>query len=305
MLSREAMATRFEIILCGADSVYLRAAGEEALEEIGRVERQLSRFEAMSEISGVNARAAREAVRVNPRLFSLLVQARQLWQDTDGTFDITVAPLMRAWRLIEGGKIPDPDELDAARAITGMQHVIWDESSFSVRFDTRGVEFDLGGIGKGYAIDRAVNLLTTSGISTALIHGGTSTVFGIGCRESGPWRVGIQNPLTQGKLLGQVELQDKALSVSSTQGRFFTENGVDYGHVIDPRNGEPARNVLLAAVTGPSATVCDALSTALLVLGQEWLPELTQRFTGYGGLVAFCGGEGFEVGVDGFTLVEG
>src|SRR5262249_7784850 len=176
-LARHAMATRFELVLPGDDLIALRAAGEEALDEIERLEAQLSLYRPSSEIAHVNARAAREPVRVSPSLFALLDQARRLSEETDGTFDITVAPLVRSWGFMESrGRLPSESELAEARASVGMHLVELNPDNFTVRFMRPGVMLDLGAIGKGYAIERAAQLLVEAGVSSALLHGGTSTV---------------------------------------------------------------------------------------------------------------------------------
>lgn len=304
-LSRDAMATRFELVVHGSEKARLRAAGEEALEEIVRVERQLNRFSSQSEVSGVNARAAHKAVRVDPRLFSLIQTAQDIYRRTDGAFDITVAPLMRAWKLTEGGTVPDRDILDSARALVGMHHVRMYQESLSVRFDAPGVELDLGGIGKGYSIDRAVDLLRDAGVTVCLLHGGTSAVYACGAPDYNPWRVSIRNPDKEGESLGYLCLKDSALSVSAAHGRSFCRDGQEFGHIIDPRTGMPTQTARLAAVTGPSAMMCDALSTALLVLGTDWLPELANRFSGYGGLVVRAADDKARIAARGIALIEG
>src|SRR5947207_192503 len=154
LLARHAMATRFELLLPGEDHSRLRAAGEEALDEIERLEAQLSFYRPSSEISELNARAAREPVAVDPRLFRLLQRAQALSEATEGAFDITVAPLMRCWGFVGGaGRLPEAGELEAARAVVGMHRVELDEDSFTVRFTDEGVMLDLGAIGKGYALE--------------------------------------------------------------------------------------------------------------------------------------------------------
>ena len=269
------MATRFEIVLCGAEPSRLRAAGEEALEEITFLDKQLSFYNPHSEISPINQCAARGPLKVEPRLFQLLKRASELSMATGGAFDVTIAPLMRAWGLAGGtGRIPTDDEVDAAMEIVGMRLVHLDESDYSVCFEREGVKMDLGAIGKGYAIDRAVEILRDSGVGSALIHGGTSTIYAIGVTPDGrPWRVGVRNPGTNAdsQPRQEIDLRDCSLSVSAVHGKSFTLDGEQYGHVIDPRTGRPTKAAALAAVIGPSATETDALSTALLVLGEDGL----------------------------------
>src|SRR5580704_1224381 len=270
-LALNAMATRFELVLHGENVTRLRAAGEQALKEVERLEAQLSLYRPTSEIARVNASAAREPVRVNPSVFRLLRQARQLQCETGGAFDITVAPLVRCWGFMHGtGRVPEPVELEAARNRAGMAHVMLDEENYSVRFDQEGVMIDLGAIGKGYAIDCAAETLREAGVTCALLHGGTSTVCGIGAPPGADgWKIAIAPAPDQPPRQIAVVLRDNALSVSAVWGKSFEAGGKKFGHVIDPRTGWPVNNAVQAAVVLPSATETDALSTALLVMGLE------------------------------------
>jgi thiamine biosynthesis lipoprotein len=282
-LARNAMATRFEIVLPGNDSVKLRAAGEEALDEIERIEAALSFHRPTSEIAHINARASRGPVRVSPEVFALLQQSAALAVETGGAFDITIAPLLRCWGFIGGsGRMPDPSEIDQARARVGMRHVHLDAESFTVRFDTDGVMIDLGSIGKGYALDQAARVLKDSGINRALLHGGTSTVVAIGQPDdSEPWKIAVDPPpdSTDSSTipLAVIPLRDEALSVSAVWGKSFQSGDRRFGHVLDPRTGQPAVRAELAAVTLSEAMVTDALSTALLIDGVAGLDPLIAR----------------------------
>src|SRR5205814_4168471 len=279
-LARHAMATRFEILLHGENEVSLRAAGEEALNEIERLDAQLSLYNPASELSHINARAARGPVRVEPALFRLLQHAQELTRATEGAFDITVAPLMQCWGFARGtGGLAERTELMEARAKVGMHQVTLNEQDFTIRFACEGMMLDLGSIGKGYALERAAGLLREAGVSSALLHGGTSTVCVLGAPpDAGAWRVALPEPdfaeriLAPGrakpdgapdvaKLLSVVSLKDEALSVSAVWGKSFESGGRVYGHVIDPRKGEPVEGTILAAVILPSATETDAFST--------------------------------------------
>ncbi|MFW5972419.1 MAG: FAD:protein FMN transferase [Bacteroidota bacterium] len=269
------MASRFELILHGEDAPWLRAAGEEALSEIRRLEHQLSRYRPTSDIGRINARAADEPVRVESRLFRLLQHCRQLYTVTSGAFDITVAPLMNAWGFTHStGQLPAEDRLTRAREHCGMHLVELDEREHSVTFSRPGVTIDLGAIGKGYAVDEAMLLLREAGVESAFLHGGTSTIYGLGSPpDSDAWRVAV--PRSAQELHGEespvalAELCNASLSVSAVWGKSFVADGVVYGHVLDPRLGRPVEGADLAAVTSRSATTADALSTALLVLGAD------------------------------------
>lgn len=281
-LARHAMATRFEIVLHGDNPVALRAAGEEALDEVERIEALLSLYRSDSEIARVNARASRDAVRVSPEVFRLLEQAQSLSAATGGAFDITVAPLVRCWGFMGGkGRMPEREEVEVARSRVGMSLMELNSEDFTVRFARDGVMLDLGAIGKGYAIERAVELLHDAGVVSALLHGGTSTMHAIG-RPPGeaPWKIALERPPgAEGQppeLLTLVPLENEAMSVSAVWGRHFRNEGRDYGHVIDPRTGYPTEASLLTAVVLKSATETDALSTALLTQGVSGLETLLQ-----------------------------
>lgn len=277
------MATRFELVMYGAEAALLRAAGEEALQEVERLAAQLSFYAADSEIHYLNTHAAHRFVRVEPRLFVLLQRCAALTEATDGAFDVTVGPLMRAWKFFKvKDAVPSEEAVAAARAITGFQHVIFDEETFRIQFTQPGVEIDLGGFGKGYAIDRALDVLRENGVGSALLHGGTSSIATIGTPpDSDGWQIALQTPLQDSILL-----HDHSLSVSALHGKSFTRGEQEYGHVLDPRTGQPVRVAAAAAAWGASAAVCEALSKALLVFGADWLPTLQERFPAYQGIAA-------------------
>jgi thiamine biosynthesis lipoprotein len=310
-VARNAMATRFEIVLHGEDAVSLRAAGEEALDEIERIEAQLSLYQPTSEISRLNARAAREPVRVTPEVFGLLRQAQQLCCETVGAFDITVAPLVRCWGFMKGtGKLPSPETLAEARNVVGMNLVELQEDDFTVHFAREGVMLDFGAIGKGYAVERAAELLREAGIVSALVNGGTSTVYALGTPpEADCWKVALEFPTDDipdapRELLATVPLRDEAMSVSAVWGKSFQSGGKMLGHVLDPRSGEPAPSAMLAAVALPSATETDALSTALLVAGGAGIDQIAGLRSGMRALVAGKTEKGIDVKARGISNVR-
>jgi len=324
-VARHAMATRFEIVLHGENEVGLRAAAEEALDEIERLEAQLSLYQPTSEISHINARAAFEPVQVEPSLFRLLQHAQRLSQETEGAFDITVAPLMRCWGFMRGtGRLPDQADVLQARERVGMGRVSLDEEHFTVSFACEGVMLDLGSIGKGYALECAAELLRETGVTSGILHGGTSTVYALGSPpDSDAWKVAVPKPefaeqtIALGatranevsgpdKFLAVVPLHDEALSVSAIWGKSFAAEDRVYGHVIDPRKGEPVDGAVLAAVALPSATESDALSTALLIMGASGHERVAGLRDEMRTLVVSRGEPGgqFSVKAKGIPLVE-
>lgn len=335
-LARHAMATRFELVLHGGDEAALRAAGEEALDEVARLEDELSYFRATSQIYRLNQEAAKRPVRVTPWLFRLLQQARRLTEETGGAFDITVAPLMRCWGFYtREGRVPEPEALAEARACVGMGLVELNEAGLTVRFAREGVQLDLGSIGKGHAVERAGELLREAGVTSALLHGGTSTVLAIGVPpDADGWKIGIEcpaetkpeapNPKLQAPSsneatspvgawnlelgafapMATITLRDHSLSVSAVWGKSFTAADKSYGHVIDPRTGQPTQGALLAAVVLPSATESDALSTMLLTLGSDGFERVAGLRPGLRALVASHGqaDEPLRITARGFEL---
>jgi FAD:protein FMN transferase len=282
LLACSAMATRFELVLHGDDPARLRAAGEQALEEIRRIEARLSFFRPTSDIGRVNAGAAAGPVPVGGETFALLRHAKELAQETNGAFDVTIAPLMRYWGF-RGEPAPrgDPQELDAVRSHVGMHLVELNDADCTVRFRRPGVQIDLGAVGKGHAVDEGTRSLLEAGVENALLHGGTSSVRGIGRAPDGEeWKVAIDypgDPRGEHHPLAIATLRDRSLSVSAGWGRTATDGTRSYGHVLDPRSGAPAEGAQLAAVVTESAMDADALSTALLTLGFNGHTVLTSR----------------------------
>ncbi len=270
-VSRRAMGTEFQILLAGDDERRLEQAANHALDEIARVDQQMSLYIPQSELCWVNAHAAERAVPVEPGLFWLLARAAEIWETTEGAFDVTVGPLLECWGLFRGrGSVPPQSEIEKALQRVGMQHLELDPTSNSVHFERPGLKIDLGGIAKGYAVDRAAELLSEIGVERALVHGGLSTVFALGSPpgEDG-WPIGVRHPTETGRRLRTVELRDRALSTSGSYEKSFEHEGIVYSHILDPRNGHPVRGMLSATAVTKAAFESDALSTAFFVMGVE------------------------------------
>ena len=270
-VARTAMATRFEVVLHGARPESLRAAAEEALDEIEAVESWLSPYRPESELSRLHRAGVEQPLRVDPRLLRFLVLARDYSRRTNGLFDPTLGPLVRAWGF-QGGRTatPDASAIAQARTLVGWNQVFIDEAAGTIQLARPGVELHPGAMGKGYALDRAVEILRDAGIENALIHGGTSTVCALGSPpDADGWeislpepQVGSTRPWPEGRP-PRISLRDTTLSVSAVWGR----PDAAINHILDPRTGDPAAGMALAAVAAPSATDSDVWSTALLVGG--------------------------------------
>lgn len=271
-VSRRAMATTFEVLLPVA-TPFGQIAALAALDLIDELEDQLSVYRPTSEVSQLNALAATEPVTVEPRLFHLLEQAAYLTRETDGAFDIATGALSVAWGFYQRqGRVPTPAEQADAMGRSGMRFVVLDRAATRVRYLRAGLQINLGGIGKGYALDRAAALLRDEwGIKSALLHGGTSSVYALGTppgQERG-WPIRIKHPWEAGQFLGTLYLRDAGMGTSAATFQHFTYNTRTLGHLLDPRTGWPAEQMQQVSVVAQTATEADALSTAFFVLGVE------------------------------------
>ena len=284
--SHQAMGTVFTLYLYAADSRHAAASFEMAFEEIDRLDATLSNYVADSEFSRINRSAASEEVTTDPEVFGFLQRCMDYSRRSDGAFDITVGPLMRAWGFFRGeGHYPSRAELAKARTSVGWQSVTLTPASRTVRFTVPGVELDPGGIGKGFAVDSVVALLRESGVTSALIDAGSSSIYALGAppHEKG-WKVQIPRPEDRSKSISSVFLRDESLSTSGNYEKFFRLNGHTYCHIMDPRTGEPVQGTLQTTVITPRATDSDALSTAMFVMGPAKGKKLLQSVAGARGL---------------------
>jgi FAD:protein FMN transferase len=264
-LSRRAMACSFEVTLASEDASGLPVA-RAALDSVDRVEDQLTIFRDTSAVAEINRRAALEPVAIDRALFDLLRECTDIYRATDGAFDITSTPLSRTWGFLQRqGQLPSPQAIDAARMDVGLDAVLLDQNSLTVRFTRTGVELNLGAIGKGFALDRAGADLRAAGMTHALLSAGRSSLLAVGGREGG-WWIDLISPNTD-RPLAEVRLHDAALGTSGAGQQFVDVEGVRYGHIIDPRSGWPAAGILSSTVIADCAATADALSTAFFIGG--------------------------------------
>jgi thiamine biosynthesis lipoprotein len=287
-VSRRAMATRFEIDLPAGrpDAV---AAAHDALDLIDALEDQLTVYRDDSEVSRLNAAAADGPVVVEDRLFDLLARCAGWTRETDGAFDVATGALTKAWGFFRReGRVPTPRERADAMAKTGTRHVILNPEMRSVKFRVPGLEVNLGAVGKGYALDRAAELLVGRwGVRSALLHAGGSSVYAIGHPpgDDRGWPVALKHPTDEARSLGTVYLLDRGLGTSAATFQFFDYHGRKLGHVVDPRTGWPTEGVASASATAPTAAEADAVSTAIFVLGPAGADRLTRTRPGVGAVV--------------------
>jgi FAD:protein FMN transferase len=269
------MGTRISVELWARDRAAGEAAIDEVMDEMRRIDAAMSTYKPDSEVSRVNALAARRPVRISAELFKLLGEALEYSRITDGAFDITYASVGFMYDFRARHR-PDEAQIKAALPAINYRHLLLDPATRSVRFSQPGVRIDLGGIAKGYAVDRGIAVLQRHGFRHALVSaGGDSRI--IGDRFGKPWIVGIRHPDHKDQVIARLPLVDTAISTSGDYERYFDENGVRYHHIIDPRTGHSASAVRSATILAATATRSDGLSKTAFVLGAEAAMKIYQR----------------------------
>ena len=266
-IGRPAMGTLLELTLVGDDEADLSRARDDAFAEVERIEAQLSTWRPESDVSRLNRAAGEGAIAIAPDVADLLARCVDLARDTRGSFDVTVGPLVALWREAAArDALPDPAALAAARARVGPDRLAAQRGAEGASASLApGGAVDLGGVAKGYALDRVRERLGAR-VDAALLSFGQSSTWAIGSPPGTPgWRLLARAP--DGGFAGVLTLRDRALSVSEALGQWNEIGGRRYGHVLDPRTGEPLTRNREALVVTRDATLAEALSKALLVLG--------------------------------------
>jgi thiamine biosynthesis lipoprotein len=236
------------------------------MDEMRRVDRRMSTYKETSVVSDINRRAAVETVALDDELYELIDRALTFSRLTNGAFDITYASVGRLYDYRNAVR-PDAAARDTALKAVDYRNVLLDSPTRAIRFRRAGVQIDLGGIAKGYAVENAAAILKRRGVTSAIVTaGGDSRI--VGDRRGRPWTVGIRDPRDREGLVTRIPLQDEAISTSGDYERFFESDGVRFHHIIKPTTGMSASNVRSVTVIGGDATMTDALSTGVFVLGR-------------------------------------
>jgi FAD:protein FMN transferase len=282
--SAEAMGSTYSIVIYGEDRDRMEAAAERAFDEARRLDLLLSNYLPGSAWSEVNHYAAERAVSVPQDLFNLLAACVEYSRKSDGAFDITVGPLMRVWGFYKGsGHLPKPGEVSTALANVGYKNLILDAANHTIRFARKGVEMDPGGIGKGYAVDRMVDILKKEQIRIALVSASGSSIYGMGAPPGEPgWTIGIRDPKDESKTVQDIVLKDESLSTSGNYEKFFEADGKVYAHIMDPRTGYPAPGMLSVSIVSPRTIDSEAWCKPFFINGRAWAskhkPEGTRAY---------------------------
>ena len=293
------MGTVFETTIYAPDKYVAEKTFNEVIQEINRLDYLMSNYKKESVLSELNRNASAEPAACNKELVGVIEQSLQYSNITDGAFDITIGPLMKEWGFFKKkGRIPGKEELESALESVSYKNIIIEEKTIkslakklvtvkTVFFKNPGTQIDLGGIGKGYAVDRAISVLKQNGISSALINfAGNIYTFGTPPGKDS-WVIGLQHPRKSEGLLGTFEIRDKAVSTSGDYEKFFTIEGKRYSHIIDPRTGNPVKGIVSVTIVTGNATRADALSTGVFVLGLEKGMNLIEQLPDVEGIIVY------------------
>ncbi|MFL6465703.1 MAG: FAD:protein FMN transferase [Bryobacteraceae bacterium] len=274
--SVDAMGTTYTIDAYGTNAGLLESATEGAFDEVRRLDQMLSNYLADSELSKVNQHAFGAPVRVSKEFFQLLQDCLDYSRKSEGAFDITIGPLMKVWGFYRGsGHLPHRAEIRAAMDHVGYEHVKLDPTNLTVRFSEPGMSLDPGGVGKGYAVDRMAAVLRNSGVSSALISGGGSSIYGIGVPPTDlrGWHVSIRDPRDDSRTAAEMYLKDSSVSTSGSYEKFFWAEGKLYSHIMNPRTGYPSEGTLSVSVVSPRTLDSEVWAKPYYILGRAWTQQ--------------------------------
>jgi thiamine biosynthesis lipoprotein len=291
--TRPSMGAEARLTAWTSDERAARAAFDDAFRELERLEGLMSVWRDDSDIVRVNEAAGKEPVKVTQEVFEALREARRFGDVTSGAFDVTFGALSDIWKFDhdQDNKVPSAADIQRRLPLVNYKRLTLDEAARTAYLSRRGMRAHLGGIGKGYAIDRVAGILRQRGLTSFMIQfGGDMYVAGIpGTRQ---WRVGIQDPRGEGNAsFATMELTDAAVSTSGDYERFFLKSGVRYHHIIDPRTGQPARGSRSVTIVADTSTTADALSTGVFVMGPVEGMALIERLPKVEGVIVTDGNE--------------
>jgi thiamine biosynthesis lipoprotein len=292
--SADAMGSTYSLVLYGADRNRMETASEDAFDEVRRLDLLLSNYKPDSEWSKVNREAAEHPVPVSKELFELLAACMNYSRQSEGTFDVTVGPLMRVWGFYKDtGHLPKAGEVTEAMGKIGYRNVVLDAARHTVFFARPGLNLDPGGVGKGYAVDRMVQVLKNDGIRSALVSAGGSSIYCLGAPpDDTGWSIHIRDPHGAPQPAAEVILKDESLSTSGSYEKFFVAEGKTWSHIMDPRTGYPAQGTLSVSVIAPRTLDSEVWAKPYFIQGRQWTAHHKPRDF----RVFFCGDTAGEPG---------
>ena len=249
-----------------------KKALDAAVDEINNIEQLVSTGIDSSEVSQINKNGKGS---VSETTGYLIKRSKEIYDSTNGVFDITIYPIMQAWGFpTENYRVPGKKELKKLRGLMGADHVLYDEKKQEVTLNKEGMKIDLGGIAKGYTSSKVMDIFKENGISSAVISLGGNVQTLNGKPDGSDWRVAVENPADTGSYIGVLSIKDKAVITSGGYERYFKQDGKTYHHIIDPSTGYPAENGLVSVtIVSSDGTLADGLSTSLFIMGEEKAAE--------------------------------
>jgi thiamine biosynthesis lipoprotein len=264
------MGSRFEITVVAQNSKKADEYIDLAIAEVKRIEKLISSWDEQSQTNQINKQAGRSPVRVSPELFALIERSMAISKISDGAFDISYACMDTLWTF-DGSMtdLPSAELINDRLKKIGYKNILLDANNSIVFLSKPGMKIGFGGIGKGYAADRAMSLLVEKGVSAGIINASGDMITWGRQPDGSEWKVAITNPLDKGHAYATLPASDRAVVTSGNYEKFIEINGKRYSHIIDPRTGYPAQGLLSATVFAQQAEKADALATAIFVLGFE------------------------------------
>jgi len=264
------MGSRFDITVVAKDQVEADEYIDLAVSEIIRIEQLISSWDSNSQTSEVNRNAGLNPVKVDAELFDLIQRAIGISKLTDGAFDVSYASMDKIWKF-DGSMtvMPSTDSIKASVSKVGFQNIVLDKESSTVFLKLKGMKIGFGAIGKGYAADKAKDLLISKGVVSGIINAsGDMNTWGKQ-PDGNEWKVAITNPMDKNKVFALLPITNGAVVTSGNYEKYVTFNDVRYTHIIDPRSGYPATGIISVTVFAPKAELADALATSVFVMGIE------------------------------------
>ncbi len=264
------MGSRFDLTVVANDSATANTYMDLAVEEITRIEKLISSWDPNSRTSEINKNAGVKPVKVESELYELIKRAIGISKLTDGAFDISYASMDRIWKFDGSMKtMPSEEEIKSSVAKVGFQNIVLDPVEQTVFLKLPGMKIGFGAIGKGYAADKAKQLLMDKGVPAGIINAsGDMNTWGKQ-PDGESWKVAITNPMNKNKVFALLPITDGAVVTSGDYERYVTFNGKRYAHIIDPRTGYPSTGIISVTVFAPKAELADALATSVFVMGKE------------------------------------
>ena len=305
--TRMIMGTFAEVSVYSDDEKIAGKAIEASLDEMERMDRIMSNYKDDSELSQVNKNAAKSPVPCGRELLEVLEHSQRYSELSDGAFDVTVSPVIAAWGFFTGkGRMPSDKELAKLLPAVSYRNVVINkgnnpEKPGTILFKNPQTKIDLGAIGKGYAVDKALEIVRKYPVNNACINlGGNIYVLGAPAGKNA-WKVGVQHPRNKAEILGYLELKDESTATSGDYERFFEIKGNRYSHIVDPRTGIPVKDTIAVTIVAPTGTAVDALSTSVFVMGLEKGMNLVKTIPGVDAMIACQEKDG----VIGITMTDG